>query len=140
VLLSLSQQEGTCPLSEIRVTTVSDTAGTGPVTLTKQSAAKAWADIASAGSLSDSFNVSSLGDDGTGDRSVNLTSAMGSVNFAVNSTVVYAHGSSGHGVRMSPAASKTASTINIDSGTTNGSGQFGFQDQPSGMSVHGDLA
>jgi len=127
-------------LSEIRVTTVSDTAGTGPVTLTKQHAAKAWADIASAGSLDDSFNVSSLGDDGTGDRSINLSSAMGSVNFAANSTITYAHGSSNHCVRNSPVASTTASVINVDTGTTNVSGQFSFQDQPSGMSVHGDLA
>ena len=127
-------------MSTLEVSNLNDGTTTVATTFVTNGSAKAWADIASAGSLSDSFNVSSLGDDGTGDRSVNLTSAMGSVNFAVNSTVVYAHGSSGHGVRMSPAASKTASTINIDSGTTNGSGQFGFQDQPSGMSVHGDLA
>ena len=127
-------------MSEIRVTTISNTAGTGPVTLTKQHAAKAWADIASAGSLDESFNVSSLGDDGSGDRSINLSSAMGSANFAANSTIIYAHGSSGHGVRNSPVASITASVINIDTGSTNGSGQFSFQDQPSGMSVHGDLA
>ena len=127
-------------MSTLEVSNLNDGTTTVATTFVTNGSAKAWADIASAGSLDDSFNVSSLGDDGTGDRSVNLTSAMGSVNFAVNSTVVYAHGSSGHGVRMSPAASKTASTINIDSGTTNGSGQFGFQDQPSGMSVHGDLA
>ncbi len=29
-------------MSEIRATTISDAAGTGPITLTKQSAAKAW--------------------------------------------------------------------------------------------------
>ena len=126
-------------MSTIKVDTVQSRGG-GAVTLTNQHAAKAWADIASAGSLDDSFNVSSLGDDGTGDRSINLSSAMGSANFSVNSTVLYAHGASNHGVRNSPVASKTASVINIDTGSTNGSGQFSFEDQPSGMSVHGDLA
>ena len=56
-------------MSEIRVTTVSDTAGTGPVTLTKQSASKAWARFngSSFSTSGDStFNITSLTDDGTG--------------------------------------------------------------------------
>ena len=115
--------------------------GNSTTTNLQQGLTKVWIDIPTDGaSINDSFNVSSLGDDGTGDRSVNLTSSMGSTNFSVNSTVLYAHGSSNHGVRNSPVSSKTASVINIDTGTTNGSGQFGFEDRPSGMSAHGDLA
>ncbi len=127
-------------MSSLKVDTVQNRSG-GAVTLTNQSAAKAWIDIPTDGAtINDSFNVSTLDDVDTGDRSVNLTSSMGSTNFSVNSTVLYAHGASSHGVRNSPVASKTASVINIDTGTTNGSGQFSFEDRPSGMSAHGDLA
>ena len=115
--------------------------GTSATTNLQQGLTKVWIDIPLDGaSINDSFNVSTLTDVDAGDRSVNLTSSMGSTNFSVNSTVLYAHGSSNHGVRNSPVASKTASVINIDTGTTNGSGQFGFEDRGSGMSAHGDLA
>jgi len=127
-------------MSTLEVSNLNDGTTTVATTFVTNGSAKAWADIASAGSLSDSFNVSTLTDVGSGDRSINLSSAMGSANFAANSTIIYAHGSSGHGVRNAPVASKTASVINVDTGSTNGSGQFSFQDQPSGLSVDGDLA
>ena len=66
-------------MSEIRATTISDAAGTGPVTLTKQSAAKVYAHWnASSGSpsLQESFNTSSITDNATGDFSVNFTSSL----------------------------------------------------------------
>ena len=54
-------------MSEIRVTTISDTAGTGPVTLTKQSAAKAWFNYNhQTPAIQDSVNISSISDDGSG--------------------------------------------------------------------------
>ena len=73
-----SQQGGTCPLSEIRVTTISDTAGTGPVTLTKQHAAKAWVNFNGTGTIAirTSFNVSGLTDSGTGDYLYAVTNAF----------------------------------------------------------------
>jgi len=85
VLLSLSQQEGTCPLSEIRVTTISDTAGTGPVTLTKQSAAKASLNYkgTSTNSIRYSFNVSSVTDNNTGNYTTNFTNSMSSADYTV---------------------------------------------------------
>ena len=78
-------------MSEIRATTISDTAGTGPITLTKQSAAKAYiAYNATSGAL-DSFNISSTTDEnGTnvGQYTHNLTNAMSQNNYyvAVSST------------------------------------------------------
>jgi len=66
-------------LSEIRVTTISDTAGTGPVTLTKQHAAKAhyeFSGVTASLRSGSTFNVSSLTDDGTGVFYINFTSAM----------------------------------------------------------------
>jgi len=129
--------------SILRVNTLTDASSNNSVALetVSKGSAKVWIDIPTDGAtINDSFNVSSLDDDGTGDRTVNLTSSMGSTNFSVNSTVIYAHGASNHGVRNSPVASKTASVIKIDTGTTNSSGQFSFEDRPSGMSAHGDLA
>ncbi len=51
--------------SVLNVDTIADKAGTGPVGLTKQSPAKAWAsNSATTGStISNSFNVSSLTDE-----------------------------------------------------------------------------
>jgi type IV secretory pathway TrbL component len=70
-------------LSEVRATTISDAAGTGPITLTKQSAAKAWVYGASDASINGTFGVSSGVDNGTGDYSYNLANAMQSDNNSV---------------------------------------------------------
>jgi len=65
-------------MSEIRANTISDAAGTGPVTLTKQSAAKAWVTFDGTGTvaINDSFNISSLTDRGTGLYRTNFSSNM----------------------------------------------------------------
>ena len=78
MLLLLSQQEGTCPLSEIRATTISDETGNGPIALTKQHAAKAWGYNIhnSTDSSSNTFNISSIADVATGRTDVTLTNAM----------------------------------------------------------------
>ena len=65
-------------MSEIRATTISDAAGTGPVTLTKQSAAKAWVNYDNQGtaSISGSQNISSCTDTDTGDFRTNFINSM----------------------------------------------------------------
>ena len=66
-------------MSEIRATTISDAAGTGPIALTKQSAAKAWAHInqeTSASSVKNSLNVSSIIDGGSAKTTINFSSNM----------------------------------------------------------------
>ena len=69
--------------SVLNVDTIADKAGTGPVGLTKQSAAKAWGHFeGSDATLDDSFNTSSLTDNGTGDFSANFTNSMDSANYA----------------------------------------------------------
>lgn len=79
-------------MSEIRATTISDAAGTGPITLTGQSAAKAWLNMNGQGTIAtrNSFNVSSLADVGTGNYTANYTSSMTSVNHAVCGNIPYA--------------------------------------------------
>ncbi len=71
--------------SVLNVDTIADKAGTGPVGLTKQSAAKAWANLngTSTIALRDSFNVSSATDNGTGKYTINLTNAISDENYAV---------------------------------------------------------
>jgi hypothetical protein len=71
-------------LSEIRANTISDAAGTGPVTLTKQSAAKIFCSIASNASLnSTSLNVSSWTDSATGSGYFDFTNALTEVSYQV---------------------------------------------------------
>ena len=75
-------------MSEIRVTTVSDTAGTGAVTLTKQSAAKAYLNYKgdSTNSIRGSFNVSSVTENNAGDYTTNFSSNMNDANYSVTAS------------------------------------------------------
>ncbi len=98
-------------MSEIRVTTVSDTAGTGPVTLTKQAANKGYLNFAgNAGtpSATDSFNHSSITDGGTGIFACNFTNNMANANFG------HCDGGdhSAAGVNTNKFDSRSASTFN----------------------------
>ena len=72
-------------MSEIRATTISDAAGTGPATLTGQYAAKAWANINGTGTVAirESANVSSVTDIGTGDCGVSFASALTDANYSI---------------------------------------------------------
>jgi hypothetical protein len=70
-------------LSEIRATTISDAAGTGPITLTKQYGVKMWARFRFGNSIDESFNVSSLTDNTTGRSSLNFTSSMSSSTYSI---------------------------------------------------------
>lgn len=65
-------------MSEIRANTISAANGTDPVTLTKQSAAKAWFQIIqdTSHTIEGSFNVASITDGGAGETSVTFTNAM----------------------------------------------------------------
>ena len=70
-------------MSEIRATTISDAAGTGPITLTGQSAAKTFIRFNGTGTIAitSSQNVSSIDDDGTGDYGVNYTNNMSNADY-----------------------------------------------------------
>ncbi len=72
--------------SQLNVDTIADKAGTGPVGLTKQSAAKVWVDFNGSGTIAirDSFSVSSITDNGTSDYTTTFASAMSNDDFAVS--------------------------------------------------------
>jgi len=122
-------------LSEIRATTISDAAGTGPITLTKQSAAKAWASVyysSGTPTASASFNISSLSDEGTGDYDASFTSNMDSSDYGAGAISI-------HNTRVATFFSTSASFFNIkvydiSVGATSAS------DSSSRFSIHGDLA
>ena len=71
-------------MSEIRATTISNAAGTGPITMTGQYAAKTWVNFNGTGTVAirQSGNVSSITDNGTGDYTVNFTTAMTDADYA----------------------------------------------------------
>jgi len=71
-------------LSNIRADEISDAAGTGPITLTKQSAAKAWCNFDSLTTtvILESFNASSITDNSVGNFDVSLVGSMSSANYA----------------------------------------------------------
>jgi hypothetical protein len=73
-------------MSTIKVTNVQDTSGGNSSTSAEifSGRAKAWINFDGTGtvSISDSFNVSSVTDNGTGDYTVSFTNAMANANYA----------------------------------------------------------
>jgi len=70
-------------MSELRADTITASDGTSPVTLTKQSAAKAWAlfDQVSV-ALDSSLNIASTVDDSAGQWRLNFTNAMSNASYS----------------------------------------------------------
>jgi hypothetical protein len=124
-------------LSEIRATTISDAAGTGPIALTGQEAAKAYLWHSFSTTIRDSFNISSTTDLGTGIGRADLTSAMGNAYPIIN------HNQMG-GVNntifvWNEANFQTASKWEWNTGTSSSSTNT-LADNDSTHTVHGDLA
>ena len=76
--------------SILNVDTISDKAGTGPVGLTKQTAAKHFVvfDGTGTAAVDTSFNNSSLTDNGTGRYAVAVTNAFTNIHFALTGSTV----------------------------------------------------
>ena len=74
-------------MSTLRVTNVQDTAGANSLTTAQiyNGAAKAWVNFNGTGTVAilGSFNVSSITDNGTGNYTINFTTAMEDVNYSV---------------------------------------------------------
>ena len=102
-------------MSDIRANTISDAAGTGPITLTGQSAAKAWIDFNGTGTVAirDSFKTSSLTDNAGGDYTVSFTTSFTNALFAMSGSCSYASGLWQPSVGSNHLTGKTASSQNI---------------------------
>ena len=118
--------------SVLNVDTIANKAGTGPVALTKQSAAKQYAKFTVAAALSDSFNTSSITDSGSGDFEVNFSSAMGSAQYAIATCTTAAAD------RTTTAESTSASAYGI--ATRYNLSRSEDSISSCGTNVHGDLA
>jgi hypothetical protein len=71
-------------MSTLKVNNITDTSG-GSTNLTVPNTAKAWVNFNGSGTVAirANFNVSSITDNGTGDYTVNFTTAMVDVNYGV---------------------------------------------------------
>jgi len=122
-------------MSEIRATTISDAAGTGPITLTKQQAAKAWVNYVADGtqSINDSFNIASITDSGVGLTLATLSSSMLNDNYCATTGAW----DGGYYLGISTGSTKSSSTCLFAFG--NNANTQTDANEASGL-IHGDLA
>ena len=121
-------------MSDIRAGTISDAAGTGPITLTKQSPAKGYAMFDDTFTTEDSFNLSSTTSAGSGVYAGTLTSAVSSANKAV---YLGTPRNMGAGVFCSISRA-TSSTTQWNARTRNKAGDT--TDYAWSYALHGELA
>jgi len=130
-------------MSVLKADTIQSTGG-GAATLTKQAAAKIWANIdqTSTQSINDSFQVSSVTDNGSGRTEVSFTNSMSSVNYVVT-TSSKDGGSYNKSMIIGADAggAMTASAYELFHRQTQSDGSGSGNDANNAfMVVHGDLA
>ena len=134
--------------SVLNVDTIADKAGTGPVALTKQAAAKAFTSYTSTTShtIRSSLNTASITDNGTGDTTINFSSNFDSTTAHCCADV---HGttSSGFptgayfdGATFVHGQSYTTSSVRQGTGFRNSTNATFNDDDRVGLIIHGDLA
>jgi hypothetical protein len=123
--------------SVLNVDTIADKAGTGPVALTKQYAAKMWVRYDGSGvmSITDSAGLSSLSDDGTGLATLTVTNAMSNANYAVSGVCQFQNNT---GQTLCEGPSDATTTAYEFRTKTTGNTLYD-SDQVSSL-IHGDLA
>ena len=121
--------------SVLNVDTIADKAGTGPVELTKQHAAKMWAKYDAGSTLNDSFNVTTLTDSGTGLFDLAFTNSMNNANFAGQ-----AEGNNSGYFPMSSSETTGENTTSKFRDTRRNTSHTAFDSTLNRCSVHGDLA
>lgn len=127
-------------MSEIRANTVSDAAGTGPVTLTGQSAAKAWARWNQvANTLVKTQNVSSYTDVATGISRLTFTSSMSDADYSVTACSGELTGGGNRSIGVNGNSGRTPTSSIVSFYNINSSGTAS-DDDCLGMSIFGDLA
>ena len=122
-------------MSTLKADTIQSTGG-GPVTLTKQSAAKVWG-VLNTATQRDTFGVSGTTDHGTGDQTVTVTSAFSDANYSFVGTASNTGVSFGtYLVDYSPTNARSTTTIRFWTGSYNA-----LQDSTyNNFVIHGDLA
>ena len=123
--------------SVLNVDTIADKAGTGPVGLTKQSAAKMWVDVTgvSTASINTSLNTSGLADNGTGDYTVAFTNNFDSGNYSVVAELNFTTSGDAQNTRISSLATGSVRTFG-----TNTANAAAADCRRLFNTAHGDLA
>lgn len=119
--------------SVLNVDTIAAKNGTSPVALTKQSAAKVWGSfVGGTAAISDSLNISSTADNGTGDHTANYTNALLNDDYSISGSCETAR----RYFSVNSGSDKTTTSVRfvlyVDNGTIN--------DTDSSLVNHGDLA
>ena len=130
-------------MSTITVTNIKATGETASRSATSIAAAWLYSPATSA-SISDSFNISSTDDDGTGSQGVNITSALSSANYTttVGLQTTNLHNTSATS-RIQGVHSKTTTEINLKSDYLNSTSYYAGGIEGSlyyNLAAHGDLA
>jgi len=127
--------------SELRVTTLSNATGNGPVTMTQQSAARLFVNFNGTGTpaIRDALNVSTLTDNGTGDYRLNYTANFANINYALshgqkNETTGRTFVTAGGVNQSDPATSNSEMMLYNEGSTAYINPQFVY------ATGHGDLA
>ena len=100
-------------MSTLNVSNITDGTTTVGTSYVVNGSAKAWVNWNGTGTVAirDSFNVGSITDNGTGDYTTNISSAMGNANY---SYVALGGDTSGAlSVRIENASNRTATTIDL---------------------------
>ena len=129
-------------MSTLKADTIQNTSG-GAATLTKQQAAKQWANLNGDGTIAlrDSFNTSTATDNGTGDYSFTFTNSMSDANYLVVGAISQDYGNSNDifqphtdsSGEASPSSSTYRNATRNNSGTLNNNPRVNAE-------VQGDLA
>lgn len=130
-------------MSTITVTNIKATGETASRAVSGVAAAWLYSPATSA-SISDSFNVSSIDDDGTGQQGVNITSALSSANYTttVGLQTTNLHNTAATS-RIQGVYSKTTTEVNLRSDYLNSTSYYAGGIEGSlyyNLAAHGDLA
>ena len=128
-------------MSTIKVDTIADKAGTGPVGLTKQSAAKAFINFngTSTPAARKSFNTSTITDNGTGQFRISMVSAMSDADFALLGSCIGDGATSNRtGALAASRGSNTTSIMDVNTSTANDDANADWTH--TSLAAFGDLA
>ena len=126
--------------SVLNVDTIANKAGSGPVALTKQEAAKMYANFEMDGTqaITKSFNSASITDNATGDTTISMTNSMGDANYIQIGNTVHDGGTYVAFNSFDHASRSTSSNV-IMNCNNNASGAM-IDGEHQMVLVHGDLA
>lgn len=142
-------------MSEIKVDNLNGKTSAGNITVTseggaatmqlQQGLAKFWINFTglTTTSIRDSFNVSSVTDNGTGDTTISYTSSLSAAyNYSMADYTAYYGNLKFASFRGLGGSNKLASSVNVQSGYVSGTGgQLGAEDiGEMNLIIHGDLA